>query len=57
VRDTLTTHQVSTVVLPSRGRCLRMAATPDPEVKDLYKRLQSLRQDHEAYAKLVSGLM
>ena len=41
VRDTLKTHQVSTVVLPTNGRCLRlrMAATPDPEVKDLYKRL------------------
>ena len=41
VRDTLKTHQVSTVVLPTNGRYLRMrmAATPDPEVKDLYKRL------------------
>jgi hypothetical protein len=42
VRDTLKTHQVSTVVLPTKsGKCLRMrmAATPDPEVKELYKRL------------------
>jgi transposase len=41
VRDTLKTHQVSTVVLPTNGRYLRMrmAATPDPEVKELYKRL------------------
>jgi hypothetical protein len=34
VRDTLKTHQVSTVVLPAKnGRCLRirMAATPEPE--------------------------
>jgi transposase len=42
VRDSLKTHQVSTVVLPTKsGKCLRMrmAATPDPEVKELYKRL------------------
>jgi transposase len=42
VRDVLKTHQVSTVVLPTiTGRCLRirMGATPDPEVKDLYKQL------------------
>jgi transposase len=42
VREVLKTHQVSTVVLPTiNGRCLsiRMGATPDPEVKDLYKRL------------------
>ena len=42
VRDTLKTHQVSTVVLPTKkGRCLqiRMAAKPDPEVKHLYERL------------------
>jgi hypothetical protein len=41
-RDALKTHQVSTVVLPTiNGRCLRirMAATPDPEVEDLYKQL------------------
>jgi transposase len=40
VRDTLKTHQVSTVVLPAKnGRCLRirMAATPEPEVKHLYE--------------------
>jgi transposase len=43
VREVLKTHQVSTVVLPTiNGRCLRirMGATPDPEVKDLYNRLQ-----------------
>jgi transposase len=42
VREVLKTHQVSTVVLPTiNGRCLRirMGATPDPEVKDLYKQL------------------
>lgn len=42
VREALRTHQVSTVVLPTaNGRCLRirMASTPDPEVKELYKRL------------------
>ena len=42
VRDVLKTHQVSTVVLPTiNGRCLRIrtGATPDPEVKDLYKQL------------------
>ena len=42
VREVLKTHQVSTVVLPTtNGRCLRirMGATPDPEVKDIYKRL------------------
>lgn len=42
VRDVLKTHQVSTVVLPTiNGRCLRirMGATPDSEVKDLYKQL------------------
>jgi transposase len=39
VRNNLKTHQVSTVVLPTRnGSCLRlrMAATPDPEVQELY---------------------
>jgi transposase len=42
VREALKTHQVSTVVLPTtNGRWLRirMASTPDPEVKELYKRL------------------
>jgi transposase len=42
VRDTLKTHQVSTVVLPTtNGRHLRirMGATPDPEVNELYKLL------------------
>jgi len=42
VREVLKTHQVSTVVLPTTsGRTLRirMAATPDPEVKQLYQHL------------------
>ena len=42
VRDTLKTHQLCTIVLPtSDGSCLRVrkAATPDPDVQDLYKRL------------------
>ena len=43
VREALRTHQISSVVLPTaNGRCLciRMASTPDPEVKELYKRLR-----------------
>jgi hypothetical protein len=47
VREVLKTRQVSTVVLPTiNGRCLRirMGATPDPEVKDLYKRLHAFEQ-------------
>jgi hypothetical protein len=47
VREVLETHQVSTVVLPTiNSRCLRigMGATPDPEVKDLYKRLHAFEQ-------------
>ena len=42
VREVLKTHQVSTIVLPSINvRCLRirMGATPDLEVKDLYEQL------------------
>lgn len=42
VRDTLKTHQVCTIILPtSSGQCLqiRKAATPDPEVQELYRRL------------------
>ena len=42
VRNTLKTHQICTIVLPTKGdRCLRIrkAATPDPDVKDLYRRL------------------
>jgi len=42
VREALKTHQVSTVVLPTKnGRCLRirMASTPDREVMELYKDL------------------
>jgi transposase len=43
IRETLKTHQVSTVVLPTaNGRCLRirMGSTPEPEVKELYERLR-----------------
>ncbi len=43
VREALKTHQLSTVVLPTAsGRCLRirMAATPDPELKEIYRRLR-----------------
>jgi transposase len=43
IRETLKTHQVSTVGLPTaNGRCLRirMASTPEPEVKELYNRLR-----------------
>jgi transposase len=42
VRDTLKTHQICTVVLPADdGSCLRIrkAATPEPDVHDLYRRL------------------
>ena len=42
VRDTLKTHQVCTIVLPtSDGSCLRIrkAATTEPAVQDLYRRL------------------
>ena len=42
VRDTLKTHQICTVVLPTDdGACLRIrkAATPDPDVKQLYRYL------------------
>jgi transposase len=42
VREALKTHQICTVVLPtSDGSCLRIrkAATPDPEVKELYDQL------------------
>jgi transposase len=42
VRNTLKTHQICTIVLPTKGeRCLRIrkAATPDADVKDLYRRL------------------
>jgi transposase len=42
VRDTLKTHQVCTIVLPtSDGSCLRIrkAATAEPAVHDLYRRL------------------
>jgi transposase len=42
VRETLETHQVCTIVLPTKdGRCLRIrkAANPEPEVQDLYARL------------------
>ena len=42
VRDTLKTHQICTIVLPtSDGSCLRIrkAATAEPAVQDLYRRL------------------
>jgi hypothetical protein len=42
VRDTLQTHQVCTIVLPtSDGSCLRIrkAATPEPDGQELYRRL------------------
>jgi len=42
VRNTLKTHQICTIVLPTKGdRWLRIrkAATPDADVKDLYRRL------------------
>ena len=40
VRDTLKTHQVCTIVLPTNsGQCLRIrkAATPEPGVQELYR--------------------
>jgi transposase len=40
VRDALKTHQVCTIVLPANdGSCLRIrkAATPEPDVQDLYR--------------------
>jgi transposase len=42
VRDTLKTHQVCTVVLPTDdGSCLRIrkAATPEPDVQEIYRNL------------------
>jgi transposase len=42
VRDTLKTHQVCTVVLPTNaGPCLRIrkSATPEPDVQKIYQRL------------------
>jgi len=42
VRDTLKTHQVCTVVLPTGdGSCLRIrkAATPEPDVQEIYRNL------------------
>jgi hypothetical protein len=42
VRDTLKTHQVCTIVLPtSDGSCLRIrkAATPEHDVQEIYRRL------------------
>jgi transposase len=42
VRDTLKTHQVCTVVLPTGdGSCLRIrkAATPEPDVQQIYRNL------------------
>jgi transposase len=42
VRDTLKTHQVCTIVLPTNtDSCLRIrrAATPEPDVQEIYQRL------------------
>ena len=42
VRDILKTHQICTVVLPTDdGACLRIrkAATPDPDVQEIYRHL------------------
>ncbi|MGH7100006.1 MAG: hypothetical protein ACREE4_20470, partial [Stellaceae bacterium] len=42
VRDALKSHQLCTVVLPTRdGSCLRIrkAATPEPDARDLYRTL------------------
>ncbi|MGB7102252.1 MAG: IS1634 family transposase [Xanthobacteraceae bacterium] len=42
VRDTLKSHQICTIVLPAdNGSCLRIrkAATPEPDVLDLYRSL------------------
>lgn len=43
IRETLKTHQVCTIVLPTQdNRCLRIRkpANPEPEVQDLYVRLK-----------------
>jgi transposase len=42
VRDTLKTHQVCTIVLPTNNSSqlrVRKASTPEPDVQDLYKQL------------------
>ena len=42
IRDILKTHQICTIVLPTDdGACLRIrkAATPDPDVQELYRNL------------------
>jgi hypothetical protein len=42
VRDTLKTHQICTIVLPTNAAsCLRIrkAATPEPDVQEIYQRL------------------
>ena len=42
VRETLKTHHICTIVLPTKnGKCLRIrkAANPEPEVQDIYARL------------------
>jgi hypothetical protein len=47
VRNTLKTHQVCTIVLPTKtGQTLRIrkAATPDTDVADLYRLLRLPRQ-------------
>ena len=46
LRDTLKTHQVCTVVLPTdNGSSLRIrkAATPDPDVQQIYRNLRISR--------------
>src|SRR5271166_4036890 len=50
VRDTLKTHQVCTIVLPTNDRsCLRIrkAATAEPDVQDIYRRL-AIPAGHQA---------
>jgi len=42
IRETLSTHQAATIILPtSRGDvlCIRKCGLPDPEVREIYKRL------------------
>jgi hypothetical protein len=53
VRDTLKSHQICTVVLPTDDGSvlrIRMAATPEPDVQDLYRSLdiapQIIRPQH-----------
>ena len=63
VRDTLKSHQICTVVLPTDdGSTLRIrkAATPEPEVEDLYRALanyQKLKAALEAICELNHQLL